>query len=133
MTPGAGPFLTPGARLAGFIKRTTIHCYTQNRKALCLVVSEKKIFLCFPMTSPGAGPVWTPGARLEGFIIRTTIHCYTQNMKALGHVVLEKKIFFYVFPIVSLWELMTPGTGPVWTPGAWFRLAGFIKRTTIHC
>ena len=33
-------------------------------------------------------------------------------MKALGLVVLEKKIF-YVFPIVSLWELMTPpGRGP---------------------
>ena len=42
MTPGAGPFLTPGARLAGF----TIHSYTQKRKALCLVVSEN-IFLCF--------------------------------------------------------------------------------------
>ena len=25
---------------------------------------------------------------------------------------------FYVFPIVSLWELMTPGAGPVLTPGA---------------
>ena len=35
-----------GARLAGFIKRTTIHCYTQNMKGLGLVVSEK-IFLCF--------------------------------------------------------------------------------------
>ena len=36
--PGAGPVWTPGARLAefiaGFIKRTTIHCYTQNMKAL---------------------------------------------------------------------------------------------------
>ena len=42
--PGAGPVWTPEARLAGFIKRTTIHCYTQN---LGLVVSEKKIFLCF--------------------------------------------------------------------------------------
>ena len=35
---GAGPVWTPGARLAGFIagsiKRTTIHCYTQNMKAL---------------------------------------------------------------------------------------------------
>ena len=41
---GAGPVWTPGARLAGFIKRTTIHCYTQNMKALGLVVSEKKIF-----------------------------------------------------------------------------------------
>ena len=44
--PGAGPVWTPGARLAGFIKRTTIHCYTQNMKGLGLVVSEKKIFLC---------------------------------------------------------------------------------------
>ena len=51
------------------------------------------------------------------FIKRTTIHCYTQNMKALGLVVSEKKIF-YVFPIVSLWELMNPGVGPFLTPGA---------------
>ena len=47
MTPRAGPFLAPGAWLAGFIKRNTIHCYTQNMKALGLVVSEKKIFLKF--------------------------------------------------------------------------------------
>ena len=46
-TPRAGPVWTPGAQLAGFIKRTTIHCYTQNMEALTLVVSEKKIFLCF--------------------------------------------------------------------------------------
>ena len=48
-TPGAGPVWTPGARLAGFIKRAIIHvhCYTQNMKALGRVVSEKKIFLCF--------------------------------------------------------------------------------------
>ena len=43
--PGAGPVWTPGARMAGFMKRTTGHCYTQNMKALGLVVSEKKIFL----------------------------------------------------------------------------------------
>ena len=39
-----------------------------------------------------------------GFMKRTTRHCYTQNMRGLGLVVSEKKIF-YVFPIVSLWEL----------------------------
>ena len=44
--PGVGPVWTPGAPLAGFIQRTTIHCYTQNMKALGHVVSEK-IFLCF--------------------------------------------------------------------------------------
>ena len=41
-----------------------------------------------------------------------------------GLVVSEKK-FFYVFSHDAL------GAGPVWTPGA--GLAGFIKRTTIHC
>ena len=29
-----------------------------------------------------------------------------------------EEYFFYVFPIVSLWELMTPGAGPFLTPGA---------------
>ena len=47
--PWGKPVWTPGAWLAGFIagfiKRTIIHCYTQNmKKALGLVVSEKKIF-----------------------------------------------------------------------------------------
>ena len=46
-----------------------------------------------------------------------TLLQYTQNMKALGLVVSEKKIF-YVFSIVSLWELMTPREGPFLTPGA---------------
>ena len=45
--PGEGPVWTPGARLAGFIKRTTIHCYTQNMKGLGLVVSEKNVFFMF--------------------------------------------------------------------------------------
>ena len=46
--PGAVPVWTPGwTPGARFIKRTTIHCYTQNIKALGLVASEKKICLCF--------------------------------------------------------------------------------------
>ena len=54
MTPAAEPFLTSGAWLAGFIKRTTTHCYIHNMKALGLVVSKKKIyFYVFPMTPPG--------------------------------------------------------------------------------
>ena len=30
----------------------------------------------------------------------------------------EDFFFFYVFPIVSLWELLTPGAEPFLTPGA---------------
>ena len=72
--PPVGPFLTPGAWLAGFIKRTTICCYLQNMKALGLVVSEK-IFLSFSHDAPGVGPVWTTGAWLAGFMKKTTIQC----------------------------------------------------------
>ena len=38
--PRGGACMDPRARLAGFIKRTTIHCYTQNMKALGHVVLE---------------------------------------------------------------------------------------------
>ena len=43
--PGAWPIWAPGTWLAGFIKGLTKHCFTQNIKALGLMVSEKKIFL----------------------------------------------------------------------------------------
>ena len=36
--PGAWPILTPGSRLAGIIKELTKHCFTQNIKALGLMV-----------------------------------------------------------------------------------------------
>ena len=49
--PGAGPVWSPGARLVGFIKRTTIQCYTQNMKGLGLEASEKNIFYVFPIVS----------------------------------------------------------------------------------
>ena len=58
--PRARPIWTPGARLAGFIKRTTIHCYTQNMKNLGLVISEKKIFLCFTHDAPRGGARMDP-------------------------------------------------------------------------
>ena len=37
--------LDPGSRLAGIIKGLTKHFFTQNIKALGLMVSEKKIFV----------------------------------------------------------------------------------------
>ena len=41
----AGPVWITAPQLAEF--RTTIHCFTQNIKALGLVVSEKNIFFMF--------------------------------------------------------------------------------------
>ena len=39
--PGTWPIWTPGSRLAGIIKGLTKHCFTQNIKALGLMLSEK--------------------------------------------------------------------------------------------
>ena len=46
--------------MAEFMKRTTRHCYTQNMKALGLVVSEKKVFICFPIVS-----IWELSVAME--------------------------------------------------------------------
>ena len=113
--------------MAGFIKKITVHCYTQNMKALDLVVLEKRTFLCFSHDAPGAWPVWTPGARLAGFIKRTTKHCYTllhTKYESSGSCGFGED--FFMFFDSSLWELMAPGVGPFLTPKAW--LTGIIKR-----
>ena len=64
--PRAWPVWTPGAWLAGFIKRTTRHCYTQNLKALGYVFSEEIFFLCFShckykgANDPQGGAIFDP-------------------------------------------------------------------------
>ena len=40
---------------------TTNYCYTQNIKALDLMVSEKKIFLRFPIVHVSLREMMTPG------------------------------------------------------------------------
>ena len=48
----------------------------------------------------------------------TTKHYYVLNILAVGLMVSEEKIFFLsFFPIISIWELMTPRAWPVWTQG----------------
>ena len=84
--PGAWPIRIPGTLLAGIIKGLTKHCFTQNIKALGLMVTEKKIFRCFPIISlrrpmtPGAWPTLAPGAWLAGFIKGTTKRFYILNI-----------------------------------------------------
>ena len=49
--PGRALYGPPGTRLAGFIKSSPMYCYTQNKTALGLVVSENIFFLVFPTVS----------------------------------------------------------------------------------
>ena len=53
----------------------------------------------------------------RGIVKGATRHCYTQNIKALGYVGSGKNMF-YVFLMVSIWELMTPKGGTIFDPGA---------------
>ena len=83
--------------------------------ALGLVVLEIMIFhvihtisLWQIMMPPGRAQFGTPRGMLAGFTKGITEHCYTQNIKSMCLMVSEENIF-YVFPIISLWELMTPG------------------------
>ena len=132
MTPGVEPFLTQGAWLAGFMKRIIIHCYTKKKYESSgpSGLGEDFYVVFFFHGAPGEGPEWSPGARVAGFIKRTFIHSYTQNTKALGLVNLEKKIF-KCFPQSKSMGANDPWGGAILAPGAW--LAGFIKKTTIHC
>ena len=66
--PRGGAIFDSRGMVGRIYKEDHYNCYIQNIKALGLVVSEKKNFLCFSHDDPGAGPVWTPGARLAGFI-----------------------------------------------------------------
>ena len=94
--PGSGPVWTPGVRLAGFITRTIIYCYTQNMKALGL--RRRRVFMFFHCKSMGAndprgGAIFDP----RGTVGRKEDH-YTllhKNTKALGLVVSEKIFMFF--------------------------------------
>ena len=50
--------------MAQFIKRTISHCYIPNIKAVGLVVSEKKMFLVFPIVS-----LWDLSVAMETTIL----------------------------------------------------------------
>ena len=60
---------------------------------------------------PRAWPVWTPGARLAGHY--TLLHTKYESSGPYGF---GEEDFFYVFPIVSLWELMTPRGRAIFYP-----------------
>ena len=53
MTPGAGPFLTPGAWLAGFIEDHYTLLHTKYESSGPCGFGEEDFLMFFPMTPPG--------------------------------------------------------------------------------
>ena len=100
MTPGCSQFVSQGHDWQDLCRVSLNIFYILNIQAVGLVVSEKKIVLCYSYYNPladnagrWAWPIWTPGAWLAGLIRGITKHCYTQNIKALGLMVSENKNF----------------------------------------
>ena len=120
MSPGAGPVLTPGAQLAGFIKSTTIHCYTQNRKALCLVVSEKKIFLCFShcksmgANEPKGRAIFDSGGMVGRIYKEDHYTLLYTKYESSGPCGFGEEDFFYVFPMTPLGRGLYGPPGQGW-------------------
>ena len=72
--------------------------FIPNMKALDLVVSDKKVFSCFPYISlfktfdPGAGPFWSEGHNLNKLGRGPLGDAKYQQSRLLGHMVSDKKI-----------------------------------------
>ena len=98
-------------------------------KALGLVVSEKKIFLCFShcksmgANDPRGGVILDPRGMIGRIYIEDHYRLLHTKYESFGPCGFGEEDFFMFF--------LTPGEGPVWTPGA--QLAGFLKKTIIHC
>ena len=106
--PPVGPFLTPGAWLAGFIKRTTICCYLQNMKALGLVVSEKKIFLCFSHDAPRGGACMDPRGMVGRIYEEDHYTMLNTKYESSGPCDFREEAFFYVLPMTPPPPYMDP-------------------------
>ena len=93
-------------------------------KALGLVVLEKKIFLCFShcksmgANDPRSETIFDPRGMIGRIYIEDHYTLLHTKYESFGPRGFGEEDFFYVFPIVSLWELMTPGAGPFLSPGA---------------
>ena len=115
-TPGAGPVWTPGVRMAGFIKRTIILCYTHESPWPCDFREEDVL----PMTPPPsrARARMNPNGTVGRIYKEEHYTLLLTKYESSGPCSFVEEDIFFVFPIVSLWELMTPGAGPFFTPGA---------------
>ena len=86
-------------------------------KALGLVVSEKKIVLCFShcksmgATDPRGGAIFDPRGMIGRIYIEDHYTLLYTKYEGFGPCGFGEEDFFMFF-------LMTPGAGPVWTPGA---------------
>ena len=96
--------------MAGIIKGLTKHCFTQNIKALGLMLSEKKIFYVFvfsynksmeandPRGVANLDPRGMIDRIYEGYHL-TLLHTKYIGSRPCGF---REEDFFHIFPVISL-------------------------------
>ena len=99
LTPGEGPFLTPGGFFQQYMQRTSRCCHIINIKSLGLMVSKKKIFKSFPIYfnvktfDPWGGAIFDPRIiSSRKYVEDPQMLPYTKYL-SLDLVVSEKKMF----------------------------------------
>ena len=75
-------------------------------------------FMFYPRHPPPGRGLYEPQGHGWQDLSRGPLYIATDKIRKLWALWFQRRRFFYVFPIVSLWELMTPGAGPFLTPGA---------------
>ena len=80
---------------------------------------EERFFKVFPMT-PRGGARMDPRGTVGRIYLEDHYTLLLTKYESSGPCGFgeEDFFFFYVFPVVSLWELMTHGARPFLTPGA---------------
>ena len=100
--PGAWPVWTPGVLLTGFIKRSTIHCSTQNMKALGQVVLEK-IFLSFSnniiVSDPRGGAIFDPRGTIRSIYVMLQITMLYTKYRNFSFCSFREEDFYMYFPL----------------------------------
>ena len=91
-------------------------------KAPRLLLSEKKNFeVClvpmFKIVTPVVGPVLTPEASNVQTWLRSTRKCCIPDIKTL-HLPFQRRRILKMGLFVPMFQLVTPGMGPVLTQGA---------------
>ena len=91
--------------MARFIKRSTIHCSTQNMKALGHVDLEKIFFLCFSncksmrAIDPPGWVIFDPRGVIRRIYVKVQITMLHTKYRSFGCCGFREEDFFMYFPL----------------------------------